>query len=156
LLRWGWGAIDFPLSMKEFLKNEKIPRSLKISWFFKHMERRVILINIVFLITFGFGLVTLVNPYVKQSNFAYSLPDIMSIILTFTLVFLVPGSYLRMKLVKPMPKNWPIYRKALTLMEGPLIMLNLLTYSFIPWVHAQTKMLLGKKMKDLYHTPKVR
>ena len=156
LLRWGWGAIDFPLSMKEFMKNDKIPAGIKFRWLMKHLERRVILINIVFLITFGFGLVTLVNPYVKQSNFAYSLPKIMSVILSLTLVFLVPGTYYRMKLVKPVPSNWPFWRKVVTFFEGPLIMLNLLTYSFFPWIHAQTKMLLGKKMKDLYHTPKVR
>src|SRR3989339_559423 len=146
----------FPLSMKEFMKNKRIPRGKKIGWLFKHIERRVILINIVFLITFGFGLVTLVNPYVKQSNFAYSLPDIMSLILTITLIFLVPATILRMGLVTPMPRNWPIWRKFFVLLEGPLIMLNLLTFSFFPWVQAQTKMLLGHKMKDLYHTPKVR
>jgi len=156
LLRWGWGAIDFPLSIMEFMKNSKIPLGIKIRWLIKHIERRVILINIVFLITFGFGLVTLVNPYVKQSNFAYSLPNIMSFILSITLVFLIPSSYYRMKLVRSFPKNWPLWRKVLTFLEGPLIMLNLLTYSFFPWIHAQTKMLLGKKMKDLYHTPKVR
>jgi len=156
LLRWGWGAIDFPLSMKEFMKNNKIPLEIKIRWFLKHIERRVILINIVFLITFGFGLVTLVNPLVKQSSFAYSLPDIMSVILTLTLVFLLPGTYYRIKLVKPMPQNWPFWKKVMAFLEGPLIMLNLLTYSFFPWIHAQTKMLFGKKMKDLYHTPKVR
>ena len=156
LLRWGWGAIDFPLSVKEFMKNNKVPTGIKIRWILKHLERRVILINIVFLITFGFGLVTLVNPYVKQSNFAYSLPDIMSIILTITLIFLIPGTYYRKKMVKPYPSDWPLWRKMLTFLEGPLIMLNLLTYSFFPWIHAQTKMLLGKKMKDLYHTPKVR
>jgi hypothetical protein len=156
LLRWGWGAIDFPLSIKEFMKNDKIPMGIKIRWILKHLERRVILINIVFLITFGFGLVTLVNPYVRQSSFAYSLPDIMSIILSITLIFLIPGAYYRTKLVKPYPKNWPLWRKIMAFFEGPLIMLNLLTYSFFPWVHAQTKMLFGKKMKDLYHTPKVR
>lgn len=156
LLRWGWGAIDFPLSVKEFIKNKKIPMSKKVGWMLKHIERRVVLINIVFLITFGFGLVTLVNPYVKQSNFAYSLPDIMSIILTTTLIFLIPATFIRMYLVAPMPKKWPIWKKTLVLLEGPLIMLNLLTYSFFPWVQAQTKMLFGHKMKDLYHTPKVR
>jgi hypothetical protein len=116
----------------------------------------VILINIVFLITFGFGLVTLVNPLVKQSSFAYSLPDIMSVILALTLVFLLPGTFYRIKLVKPVPADWPFWKKAITFLEGPLIMMNLLTYSFFPWIHAQTKMLFGKKMKDLYHTPKVR
>jgi cellulose synthase/poly-beta-1,6-N-acetylglucosamine synthase-like glycosyltransferase len=156
LLRWGWGAIDFPLSVKGFMKNKKIPLSKKIRWMFEHFRKRVVLINIVFMITFGFGLVTLVNPYVKQSSFAYSLPSIMSVILTLTLIFLIPGAFYRQKIVKPHPKDWPLWKKFLIYLEGPLIILNLLTYSFIPWIDAQTRMLFGKKMKDLYHTPKLR
>jgi len=155
LLRWGWGTIDFPLSVKEFMRNGKIPMVKKLKWMIKHFQKRVILVNMVFLITFGFSLVTMVNPYVKQSNFAYSLPDIMSAILTVTLVCLIPGAYFRIKLSSEMPKNWHFIRKLFTVVfEGPLIMLNLLTYSFFPWVEAQTRMLLGKRMKDLYHTPK--
>ena len=101
-------------------------------------------------------MVTLVNPLVKQSNFAYSLPKIMSVILDVTLVCLIPATYLRLKVAKPMPSNWPLWKKAVVFMEGPLITINLLTYSFFPWVEAQTRMMLGKKMKDLYHTPKMR
>jgi hypothetical protein len=156
LLRWGWGAIDFPLSVKEFMKNSKISFSKKVSWLFKHLEKRVVLVNTVFMITFGFSLVTLVNPYVKQSNFAYSLPKIMSLILTLTLVCILPGTIFRLKFSAPMPANWPLWKRFFVIfIEGPLIIINLLTYSFFPWIEAQTRMLLGKKMKDLYHTPKV-
>lgn len=156
LLRWGWGAIDFPLSMKEFVVNPKIKLSKKIAWTLKHLEKRVLLINMVFLITFGFALLTTVNPNVKQTNFAYSLPNIMSLILTATLVFMVPGTIIRHKLALPFPKSWPIWKKFLAFLEGPLIILNLLTFSFFPFIEAQTRMLFGKKMKDLYHTPKLR
>jgi len=156
LLRWGWGAIDFPLSVKEFLVNKKIKLSKKLAWLNRHLQHRVILINLVFLITFGFGIVTLVNPQVKQSSFAYSLPRIMSYILTITLVFLIPGTLFRNKLTIPIPKSWPFWRKALTILEGPLVILNLLTFSFFPLLEAQTRMMLGKKLTDLYHTPKVR
>ena len=55
-----------------------------------------------------------------------------------------------------MPKDWPVYKKLFAMLEGPLAIINLLTYSFVPFIEAQTRMLLGKKMKDLYHTPKVR
>lgn len=156
LLRWGWGVIDFPLSIKEFLKNKRIKLGLKLAWLIKHLEKRVILINIVFLITFGFALLTLVNPNVKQTNFAYSVPKIMSMILTVTLVFFVPTTLIRFKMVKPWPKNWSILRKFMAILEAPMVMINLLTFSTIPFIEAQTRMLLGKKMKDLYHTPKVR
>ncbi len=157
LLRWGWGAVDFPLSMKGFLRDKgQIDALKKFHWTMRHIQDRVILVNIVFLISFGFGIVTLVNPLVKQSSFAYSLPQIMSTILTGTLLCLIPATFYRMKLNKPMPKEWPFFRKLFVLLEGPLIIINLLTFSFVPWIEAQTRMMLGKKMKDLYYTPKIR
>jgi cellulose synthase/poly-beta-1,6-N-acetylglucosamine synthase-like glycosyltransferase len=156
LLRWGYGVIDFPLSVKEFLKNDKIPLSLKISWVVKHLHKRVILVNLVFLITFGFTITTIVNPDVKQTIFAYSLPNLMSMILGVTMVFLIPGIILRSKISTPMPEEWPFWKKLLMFLESPLVLINLLTFSFIPYVDAQTRVLLGKKLKDLYHTPKVR
>ncbi|MBW6441341.1 glycosyltransferase family 2 protein [Patescibacteria group bacterium] len=156
LLRWGWGVVDFPLSVKGFLKKSEIKTSKKIKWMVRHMKERVLLVNIVFLITFGFAIVTLVNPYVKQSSFAYSLPKITSLILTLTLVFMIPGVYFRKKFSVPPPEKWSKFRRFLTYLEGPLIMLNLLTYSFFPWIHAQTMLIFGKRFKDLYHTPKVR
>lgn len=156
LLRWGWGAVDFPLSIKGFIKNKKIKTSKKITWLIRHLKERVLLVNIVFLITFGFAIVTFVNPYVKQSIFAYSLPKITSLILTLTMTFMIPGIYFRKKFSVPPPEKWSRLRKALTYLEGPLIMINLLTYSFFPWIHAQTMLIFGKRFKDLYHTPKIR
>jgi antibiotic biosynthesis monooxygenase (ABM) superfamily enzyme len=71
------------------------------------------------------------------------------------MIFLIPGFIIRSK-ISPMPKNWSLWKKAIVILEGPLVIVNLLTYSFIPYVDAQTRMMLGKKMKDHYHTPKVR
>jgi cellulose synthase/poly-beta-1,6-N-acetylglucosamine synthase-like glycosyltransferase len=156
LLRWGYGVMDFPLSMRQLLTNKKVPLSKKVLWTIKHLRNRVLLINIAFLITFGFAIATVVNPNLRQTNFAYSLPTATSVILTFTMFFLIPGFWIRSKITKSMPKHWPPWRKFLTLLEGPLVLVNLLTYSFIPYVDAQTRLMLGKKMKDLYHTPKVR
>jgi hypothetical protein len=156
LLRWGWGVVDFPLSVKGFLKNKEVKSSKKVGWMMRHLKERVLLVNSVFLITFGFGIVTLVNPLVKQSSFAYSLPKIMSTILTLTLVFMIPGTFFKKKFSCPPPKEWGWFRRMSTYLESPLIMLNLLTFSFLPWLQAQTMMLFGKKFKNLYHTPKVR
>ncbi len=156
LLRWGWGAIDFPLSVKGFLVNTNVKLSSKVNWLLKHFEKRVLLLNMVYLITFGFSIVTLVNPYVKQTNFAYSLPKIMSTLLTFNLIFFLPTTYFRLKLASPMPKEWNFLQKFLRAAEGPMVIVNMLTFSFFPFIEAQTRMIFGKKMKDLYHTPKTR
>lgn len=156
LVRWGWGTIAVPLSIKEFLKRPKIPLRAKILWTIEHFKKYIVLVNVVFLITFGFTIVSLVNPAIKQTNYAYSLPNIMSAILTIPLVFFVPMTILKFKIVKPMPPDWPIWRKIMATLEGPMVLINLLTFSFFPYLDAQTRMLLGKRMKDLYHTPKVR
>lgn len=156
LLRWGWGALEVPLSLKVFIKNKKIPFSKKLLWIYDHLKTRIIIFNMVYLITFGFAIVTLVNPSIKQSSFAYSLPDTMSWILTFTLIFLIPPTYYRAKLTPPVPKEWPLWKKILINLEGMAVMINLLTFSFFPFIDAQTRMMFGKRMKDLYHTPKVR
>jgi hypothetical protein len=156
LLRWGWGIIKFPIAVKGFLTEAEIPTKTKILWTLKQIEREVILINTVFLINFGFATVTLVNPYVKQSNFAYSLPDLISFIMTVTLIFLIPTTFLRLSIAPKMPDKWNIFKKILRYLEGFAVIINLLTFSFFPYIEAQTRLMLGKKMKDLYHTPKVR
>lgn len=156
LLRWGWGIVAFPISLKGFIRNKKVPLDKKVLWIMRHVERSVILINIVYLITFGFAVLTAINPTVKQTNFAYSLPDLISVIMTMTLIFLLPGAIIRHKMVAKMPEHWPLWKKLLAFMEAPIVILNLLTYSFFPWVEAQTKMMLGKKAKKLYATEKVR
>jgi hypothetical protein len=155
-LRWGWGVIVFPLSMKGFMKHNKVPAKYKFLWTLEQFKKKVLLVSIVFLITFGFSIVTFINTDVKQTNFAYSLPYIMSFILTCTLVFMIPAITIRFRLIKPMPEDWPFWKKVLAFSESPLVIINMLTFSFIPFVEAQTRMLFGKKMKDLYYTPKVR
>ena len=157
LRRWAWGTIAIPLSMVGFLKNKKIPFGKKMRWSWMHFERRIFIFTLVFLMTFGISLMTLVNQDAKQINLTYTLPNIMSAILTITLIFLVPVTILRSKIVTPMPKNWPFYKKLFyNIVEGPLIIINLLTFSLVPWIDAYTRMMFGKKMKDLYYTPKVR
>lgn len=156
LLRWGWGVISMPISMTAFLKSKTIPFGIKFHWFVKHIETKVLMITVVFLITFGISLVTLINPFARQLNLVYSLPNLMSLIMSVTMVFLLPVTIYRLKIIKPMPKEWSIFKKFFVLLEGPLIILNLFTYSFLPWIEAQTRLMFGKRMKDLYHTPKVR
>jgi hypothetical protein len=156
LLRWGYGVIDFPLSMKEFLVNNRISFIAKLTWTLEHLRKRVLLTNTAFMLTFGFSIASSINPVFRQSSYAYTVPAITSFILTIAMVFLIPSVILRYKLSAPMPKEWPFWKRGIILLEAPLMIINLLTFSFIPFVDAQTRVMLGKKMKDLYHTPKVR
>ncbi|KKT69950.1 MAG: hypothetical protein UW65_C0007G0007 [candidate division WWE3 bacterium GW2011_GWB1_44_4] len=155
LLRWGWGVIVFPLSVKGFIHNKKVPAAKKLLWVYTQIKNKTLLVSTVFLITFGFYILTFANKYVKQSNFAYSLPYSISLLLSSILVLIIPITYLKIKIVGPIPKNLPLIRKIIFLLEGPLVVINLLTFSFFPFLDAQTRMMFGKKMKDLYFTPKM-
>lgn len=156
LIRWGWGSVTTPLAIKGFIENKSIPLNTKILWMYNKVQRHMILRTMVFLITFGFAILTLVNQHVRQTTIAYRLPQIMSTILNFGLIFIVPSIILRLKILKPMPKRWSIFRKMLAVMEGPLVIVNLLTFSFLPFLQAETLMMLGKRYKNLHYTPKYR
>lgn len=155
LLRWGWGVVVFPLSIKGFMKNPSIPLSKKILLIYTQIRNKTILISTVFLITFGFRILTTANKYVKQTVFAYSLPYSISLMLSSIFLLIIPITYIKIKIVGGIPKELPLWRKLLFLLEGPMIVINLLTFSFIPFLDAQTRMMFGKKMKDLYFTPKI-
>ncbi len=155
-LRWGWGVLAIPVSLKGFLTNNKIPATTKIAWTAKLLEEKVMALTTVYLITFGITLITVVNPSAKQLNFSYILPDVISLFLTFAMVLLIPITFYRSKLIIPMPANTPKIKKVLSVLEAPLVVINLFTFSLLPFIEAQTRMMLGKPMKDLYHTPKVR
>ena len=156
LVRWGWGSIVFPLAMYGFLKGKDIPKTAKLLWTFSKIERHLIWRTIAFLITFGFAILTFVSKDIAHSSAVYRLPQIISVILSSALVLIIPVTYFRLKLAPKIPQEWPFWKKAIVYLEGPLIMINLLTYSFVPFLEAETKMMFGKKFKETYYTPKIR
>ena len=156
LVRWGWGVVVFPLAITGFLKNRKIPLMHKFFQTYYLVETYTLWITITFLITFGIFILYAINPIAKQNPLAYSIPKITSTVLTFAIVLLIPNTIIKELLIAKKPTSWPWWKKAWSYFEGPLVILNLLTYSFIPYIHAETKYMLGKKMKDLYFTEKVR
>ncbi|MBU4381179.1 hypothetical protein L6255_03265, partial [Candidatus Parcubacteria bacterium] len=156
LVRWGWGVVVFPLAIKGFLKNRRIPVLRKLFQTYYMVETYTLWITITFLVSFGIFILYAVNPIAKQNPLAYSIPKITSTVLTFAIVLLIPNTIIKELLVTKKPANWPWWKKAWSFFESPLVIINLLTYSFIPYIHAETKYMLGKKMKDLYFTEKVR
>ena len=78
--------------------------------------------------TFGISFVTLVNYDARYIALAYRLPEIVSVILTFALIFLIPVTVFRSKIVKPIPKSWSFFKRILPLLEGPLVVVNLFTF----------------------------
>ncbi len=154
LLRWGWGVVIFPIAMKGFL-TKKIPLGLKLSKLYNLIEKFSIWYTIAFLITFGSAMLTVVNPEIKLTTLGYLLPQISATVLTSALVILIPVMIFRNKIVRPIPKSWPWWKRLWTWVEGPLVIIKLLLYNFVPYLDAQTRMMVGKRL-EFWSTPKVR
>ena len=159
LERWGWGSVTTVLALKTILKvlTKKTSFEDKVMWVFSKIERHLILRTVVFLLTFGFSILTLVNIAFKNSTTVYALPQTISLFLTTGLVMLFPAGYFKKKLYEhSIKKEWPWWKRNLVYIEGPLIMINLLTFSFITWLIAETQMMFGKLPKTTFYTPKTR
>jgi len=156
LVRWGWGVLVFPLAVKGFVRNRRIPIFKRLTQLYYLIETYTLWITIVFLISFGILILYAVNPEAKQNPLAYSIPKVTSTVLTLAILLLIPASVIKDKLSRKKPENWPFWKKLWSYFEGPLVVINLLTYGFIPYIHAETKYMFGGKMKDLYFTPKIR
>jgi len=154
LLRWGWGVVSFPIAMRGFL-TARVPLRLKLAKIYNMFEQYTIWRTVTFLITFGFFLLTLANPNIRQTSLGYRLPQITGVILTSAFLLLLPLTILRTKITRPMPTTWPLWKKIWAYLEGPLVIINLLTYTFIPYLEAETRLMLGKRL-EFWSTPKVR
>lgn len=155
LLRWGWGVMVFPIAMRGFLTVPGIPLRQKFLQLYKMIEQYTVWRTVTFLLSFGFPLLLLVNPRLRITALGYNLPRLTGYILTFALVFLLPATVIREKIVKGKPKEWSWWKKALTYLEGPLVIVNLLTYVFVPYIDAETRMMFGHKFR-FKTTPKIR
>lgn len=159
LVRWGWGSITSVIAMKYMIKILRKETNIedKVLWVFSKIERHLLLRTSVFLITFGFTMVTLVNITFRSSSTVYALPNVLSLILTITLISFIPVGYIKKKLYEDSrPGGWKWWQVILVYLEGPVIMINLLTFSFIPWLYAETRMMFGEMPKVTFYTPKTR
>ena len=154
LLRWGWGVVTFPIAMKGFLTT-RIPLGTKLLKLYHLLEQYTIWRTVTFLITFGFLLLAIANPEVRLTAAGYRLPEITGVILTAAFIFLLPVTYLRSKITTPMPVYWPWWKKLWGWLEGPLVIINLLTYTLVPYIDAETRLMLGRRL-EFWSTPKVR
>lgn len=154
-LRWGWGSIVFPMTFAGLYKNSEIPPKTKLKIAMTMFDDRLIFRTVVYLITFGLPILTLISPEFQYSSASYNLPRIMSGVLTFILIFNIPLYVIKNKL-SPIPKDSSIWKKVLNVVEIILVTVNLLTFAFIPYLHALTEMMFRKEVRrDYYATEKV-
>ncbi|MEP7104069.1 MAG: hypothetical protein ABI721_05155 [Candidatus Dojkabacteria bacterium] len=145
-LRWGWGVISFPIGIKVIFSSIKISPIERITKAIHLVEVFVLSKVITFLIAFGLPLLLFFNHDLDNYVISFTAPRIISAILNITTIFLIPTAILKILLVPPKPKTMSWFKLALLLViELPLNIVALLTFSFLPFVEATTRMMLGQE-----------
>lgn len=144
-VRWGWGVISFPIGIKALYSNKKISMIEKVTKTIHLIEVFVVSKVIGFLIAFGLPILLLFNSGLDNYVISYTAPRIISTVLNFTTIFLIPTAILKILLLPPRPAGMSLPKFFfLVLIEIPLNIVVLLTYSFLPFVEATTRMMFGQ------------
>lgn len=156
-IRWGWGSVTTVMALKNiFSKNNEVSFNRKVMWLYFKLERHIILRTSSILIGVGFIIVTYINETFRNTSFVYSIPHLISLLQTILIFSFLPITYLRRKIYGLPPKRIPKWRHILSLLENPLIFINLYTFDFLPWIYAETQMMFGKLPKTTFYTAKQR
>jgi len=155
--RWGWGIINYPISLAVMaVDKEDFPVMRKL-YMMKMMFEYLWFLTVVFVLTFGLNIMGWLNPNYQYTVFSYNLPRILSYIFFFVMLSNIAIVVYRRK-ITPVPKHWKWWRHLLDFVETYLITVNMLTFSFIPYIQAITEMMFGryKFKRNFYVTEKVR
>jgi len=148
-LRWGWGVITFPLAIKLLSKNKKIPLWLKFTKIYQLFEVFVFWKVLAFLITVGIPVVLLVNRDLNNYVYSYTVPAIVSNIMSLSLICILPSLYYKLKIIPPKPKEMSkIKYWFIILVEAPMNIISLFTFSFLPFIVATTGMMMGQRSEN--------
>jgi hypothetical protein len=152
--RWGWGIVNAPITLSAIYQDKKFPLYRKLSMFGLIFEHNIWYLTIVFILTFGLQIMNIDKSF-QFTAISYNLPQLMSVIFTLITLSNIPIVIFR-RMITPIPKGWKWYRHLLDFIETLLITVNMLTFGFIPYIQAQTEMMLGlsKFKRNFYVTEK--
>lgn len=154
--RWGWGIIVFPTTVAALIYEKNIPISKKLYVVFAMFRTYIFLTTVVYLMTFGLHLLGLISKDYLYSSASYNLPNAMSFLLTILLLCNFFIVYYRRQ-ITPVPKDWKWWRHLWDFAETALAAVQMLSFGFIPYIQADTEMMLGKGFKkNFYATDKVK
>lgn len=145
-VRWGWGAVAIPIAFKVMLKNKKIPRSEKLYKTYILLEKFVLFKVIAFLLTFSIPIVFFLNPNLNELVIAYSARETVSTFMTIAFLFLIPSTIVKLYIIPERPKDMSLLKFiVIFLLEIPLSFIVYLSFGFLPFIDASTRMMLGQK-----------
>lgn len=144
--RWGWGIIVFPITLAGLYYNPKIPLKKRLRILWTLFDNQLLFLTLVYLITFGIPLLNFFSRQILENPVSYNIPSLLGYILLGATLLNIPIVILRRNII-PVPEDWPWWRHVWDFVETAGITVNMLTFGFMPYVQAQTELLLGIKPK---------
>ena len=146
--RWAWGVENFPIVMRGFLKNNKIPFYNKIKLSFKLFEGHISWATWAFLLTFVGGLPALfAGKAFQHSVLYYSAPRVAGIIFNLASFSLITSIILSILLLPPRKVRHRILHRLLFALQWLFVPVIFLFLGAIPALDAQTRLMMGKRME---------
>jgi hypothetical protein len=145
--RWAWGATDIGYSLKKLFTTPHINLLIKLRKIFYIGETHFLWPTTFFILTVSANIPPLINPAFKRTVLGFFLPQIAGLILTFASIFLIFYIYLDIRIKKDFKQKVKITSLPLLIIQWYLLPVVSFFFSSLPALEAQTRILLGKKIK---------
>jgi len=156
--RWAWGCENIPFVFCEFVRNKKIALKKKLYWAFQLIELNWSWATSAFIILLLGRLPLLLGgDKFNTTVLSYNLPQLTSNIINIAIIGSITSAILSIAILPPKPEGFRWYHYPLFLLQWVLLPINLIAFSAIPAIDAQTRLMMGGKLRlGFWVTPKAR
>jgi len=146
--RWAWGVENFPIVMRGFIHNGKIPLFDKIKYTFKLFEDHVAWATWAFLLTIiGWLPAYFTGLEFSNSVLYYSAPRITNTIFNLASLALITTIILSFFLLPKQKGRFDLMKRAVLAVEWLFVPIIVVFLSALPALDAQTRLMMGQYME---------
>jgi hypothetical protein len=146
--RWACGVENFPILMRGFIADRRIPAADKAKHAFKLLGGHVAWATWAFLLTFvGWIPALCAGTEFSDSVVYYSAPRITGIIFNLALLSLLTTIVLSLLLLPDRPMKHPVRARVIFALEWLLVPVIAVFLSALPALETQTRILFGRTME---------
>jgi len=154
--RWAYGVGDIPYFIYGFIKNRKISLKKKLSLGIEAIEGHLSWATAsIMIFLLGWLPLVLGGPEFSQTIMSYSLPKIISRLMTLAMMGLVSSIYLSFILLPPRPPEYGRWRYVVFAFSWVVFPFMMIFFGSLPALDAQTRLMTGRYM-GFWVTEKVR
>lgn len=145
--RWAYGVADIAYFLFGFIKNKKIPFRKKFSFTMESVEGHISWATAsIMIFLLGWLPLLLGGPEFSHTMLSYNLPNVISRVMTFTMIGLISSIYLSFLLLPPRPPQYGAWKYLVFFLGWLLFPIMMIFFGSFPALDAQTRLLLGRYM----------